>query len=85
MQFVERVKFLVTGKAEWVDAETGESYVEYETWHTRWLIAGPHSHYWWWVRKYGKLDCGCTCNPLTRRRLLINAECVRDGWLVDDA
>lgn len=61
---------LLSGRIEWVDPDTGESEGIYKDWRTAWAIAGIHSANWWWVRKFGKRDCGCTINPLTRRRVL---------------
>ena len=80
MSVLERVKLLATGKAEWCDADTGEV-VENETlnWRTRWAIAGVHSYNWWWVRDHGTRDCGCTFNPITRRKVLTNMECDTHG------
>lgn len=84
---------LLTGRAEWTDPDTGEVEVHYEDWPTSWAIAGIHSHNWWWVRKYGKRDCGCTINPITRRRVLTLWGCHthcsgegwdEDGWLEED-
>jgi hypothetical protein len=73
---LERIKLLLTGKAEWCDAVTGQV-VEQEKmdWRTRWAIAGIHSHNWMWVRQFGYRECGCTKNPITRRLVLINPEC----------
>ena len=84
---------LLTGRAEWTDPDTGEVEVYYEDWPTSWAIAGIHSHNWWWVRKYGKRDCGCIINPITRRRVLTlwgchthcsGKEWDEDGWLEED-
>ena len=43
-----------------------------------WAVAGIHSHNWWWVRKYGKMSCGCTRNPLTNRFVLYVYECPKE-------
>lgn len=78
---------LATGRFSWVDPDTGEELVTHEEWHIRWAIAGWPSYSWWWVRKFGKRDCGCTINPITRRRVLIAMECPDHGrgvdWLSD--
>ena len=66
----QRLRILLTGRTEWVDPETGETEVRYDGLHFAWTIAGIHSYNWRWVRKYGKRDCGCTINPITRRRVL---------------
>lgn len=66
-----RIKVLVTRKLELFPG-----YVTKEPWRTVWGIAGVQSYNWWWVRKWGKLPCGCTRNPLTRRMLLYTMECV---------
>lgn len=38
-------------------------------------LRGRNSYRWWWVRRYGELPCGCTQNPVTRRRLLSIVGC----------
>ncbi len=65
---------------EWVDPQN-EDEVEEEIlpWRTRWAVFGVHSYKWWWVRKYGKLPCGCTINPVTRRRVLTDIDCKIHG------
>lgn len=73
-----RVKALVTRRFEWMD-ETGKVEVTHEDWHTTWALIGIHSYKWRWVRKYGKLPCGCTRNPLTRRMLLYRWRCEKHG------
>lgn len=78
----QRIRILATGRVEWVSAKD-ENEVEGETlpWRTRWAIFGVHSYKWRWVRKYGALPCGCTINPLTRRRVLTDWDCkVHGGW-----
>lgn len=76
-----RLRLLATGHAEWVDEETGDIEVAHESWRTRWALAGFHSYSWRWVRRWGGLPCGCTVNPLTRRRVLTRAWCpVHFGW-----
>lgn len=74
-----RVKTLVTRRFEWKDLDSGEVEVTYEDWGTTWSLVGIHSYKWWWVRKYGKLPCGCTRNPLTRRMVLHRWRCERHG------
>jgi len=87
-EFISRLRILLTGRTEWVDETTGQSEVIYEDWRTSWAIAGIHSANWWWVRKYGQLDCGCTINPITRRRVLTlwgcHTHCDKDDWLDDE-
>ncbi len=70
---------LATRRFEWEDTETGEISVTKESWRDAWMIAGIHSYHWAWVRKYGKMPCGCTRNPVTRRRVLIAGECEEHG------
>lgn len=70
-----RLNALLTGRVEWVDPEDGAFEVEWLGWRDRWSLFGIHSHTWDWVRKYGKMPCGCTRNPLTRRMVLINWRC----------
>jgi hypothetical protein len=69
-----RLKFLLDGKAEWI-GDNGNVEVTQEDWRTRWAIAGIHSNNWRWVRHWGKMECGCTRNPLTRRIVLYMAGC----------
>ena len=75
-----RIKLLLTGKAEWCDPETGEV-TDRETLdlRTRWAIAGIHSCNWRWVRRFGKRECGCVINPITRRTVLYDMECSVHG------
>ena len=61
----------MTGVVEWVEPETGKITVELYGWRDRWSIFGPHSFNWWWVKKWGRMECGCMRNPLTRRKVLI--------------
>lgn len=72
-EFWYRLKMIVTGKIVWVDQD------ENETWeHNRrlaWRLAKPNLYNFWWVKKWGKLSCGCTINPITRRRLLTLGSC----------
>jgi hypothetical protein len=76
---LSRIRILATGRLVWEDI-TGEVEVEYVDWRTRWAIAGIHSYNWWWVRKWGDQDCGCTINPITRRRVLTSTTCPVNGW-----
>lgn len=73
-----RIKLLVTRRFNWhyTDSE-GQHQLEQvkEPWNAAWAIAGIHSWSWWWVRRYGELDCGCTRNPLTRRVVLMDSMC----------
>lgn len=71
---LSRARILATGKLVWEDI-TGELEVEYVDWRTRWAIAGIHSANWNWVRRWGSQECGCTINPITRRRVLICMAC----------
>jgi hypothetical protein len=71
-----RIKILITRRFEWIDRDNKDSItVTHETWDMAWAVAGIHSHNWWWVNKYGKLSCGCTRNPLTRKVIMINMDC----------
>jgi hypothetical protein len=69
-----RIKFLIDGKIIWAGRD-GNQFSTTESWELRWAISGIHSYKWWWVRRYGKLPCGCTRNPLTRRILTIKWRC----------
>ena len=75
MRLFVRVRLLVTGRAHWTDQETGETVTTREDWGTRWALAGPHSFRWWWVKRWGRMGCGCTRNPLTRRIVLFRIDC----------
>jgi hypothetical protein len=66
---------LVTRRLVWVDMETGEERPEKVSLSFAWNLFGVHSYKWWWVRRYGTLDCGCTQNPLTKRRVLTIHKC----------
>lgn len=81
-----RLRALLTGRVEWIDPEDGAVEVEWLSWKDRWSIFGVHSYSWGWVRKYGALECGCTRNPITRRRVLIRLNCAQHGkpYLFDD-
>jgi len=55
-------------------------------WRDRWAVFGFHSGSWRWVRRFGEQDCGCTLNPVTRRRVLTLLDCKTHGFaeLLDD-
>ncbi len=76
-----RIKMLVTRKFEWTDVESGTTTITKESWHATWAIAGIHSYQWWWVCKFGQMDCGCTKNPITRRLVLISGKCEKHGLI----
>jgi hypothetical protein len=76
---LERVRFLATGNAERKDTATGEITKTRESWEVRWALGGVHSHKWWWVNRYGQMDCGCVRNPLTRRMVLYSGDCTARG------
>lgn len=79
-----RVKMLATRRFVWVDQETGEERVAKESWKTAWTLVGIHSYRWWWIGKYGKLQCGCTRNPLTRRMVSYVWRCPEHmAWIND--
>ena len=82
---IMRIKSIITGKVSWIDEITGEITEDREDWRTRWALFGVHSHNWWWVRKYGQLECGCTINPITRRRVLTLWGCKTHCDVEDDA
>lgn len=73
-QFCHRIRILVTGTVEWVDADGGVE-VEHMPLRTRWSIFGVHSYNWKWVRRFGLQECGCTLHPVTRRKLLMRMDC----------
>ncbi len=75
MNLFWRIKFLITRKAVWIDTDTGETETVKEDFCTAWALAGVHSHNWRWVKRWGKLPCGCVRNPLTRRLVLFAWEC----------
>jgi hypothetical protein len=70
-----RGRVLVTRKASVQNVATDEVEVLHLDWATAWAIAGPQTHSWWWVRKWGVLRCGCTKNPVTRRLLTTRGDC----------
>src|ERR1700744_35850 len=67
---VARAVLLTTRKSKWQDAK-GNVEVVNEKLSTAWTLAGPHPWMWWWVIKWGKNECGCTYNPLTKKRYLV--------------
>lgn len=70
-----RLKILVTRRIEWLAEDGAVAEVEKASWRTAWTIAGVHSVNWKWVHKWGKLECGCTKNPITRRMVLFVWKC----------
>lgn len=88
MNITHRLYVLATRKLEWEDPVSGTSTITREDWSTCWQIAGWPSSNWWWVRKYGKMECGCTRNPVTRHRVLIAMHCpihgAADWWFDED-
>lgn len=79
-RYLSRLRVLMTGHVEWVDSETGEVEVDLLSWKERWNLFGIHSYNWRWVRRWGEMDCGCTHNPLTRRRVLTAMRCPTHGF-----
>lgn len=73
-----RLYILATGRVEWVGEDGGVDR-EKLSWRTRWSIVGVHSYNWKWVRRYGKRVCGCTFNPITRRKVLTRMDCSQHG------
>lgn len=78
-ELLARLRVLRTGVCEWVDPDTGVVEVDLLSWRDRWNLFGVHSYTWRWVRRFGKQACGCTLNPLTRRRVLTKMECPDHG------
>lgn len=75
-----QIRPLLTGRVEWCDPHSGAVIeTEYMSWPDRWSLFGIHSTEWWWVRRYGKMHCGCTRNPLTRRMVLFRMDCPDHG------
>lgn len=73
---IKRIKVLATGRVSWCDPHTGEVESDEKlSWRDRWAVFGIHSYNWWWVKRFGALDCGCTRNPVTRRVVLIRWRC----------
>lgn len=78
----QRATILLTRRLVWVDCATGQEYPEKVSLSFAWTLVGVHSYKWWWVRRYGRLGCGCTRNPLTRRFVAYRYECPeRHGFL----
>ena len=75
----ERLRVLLTGRITWLDAY-GNAEHEQMSWHDRWSLFGVHSWNWRWVHRLGRMNCGCTRNPLTRRTVLTNIDCPIHGW-----
>lgn len=69
-----RISKLFTRRFGWTD-EAGQVDWVKEDWKTTWRMVGIHTYTWWWVRRYGQLDCGCSRNPLTRRMVLYDFKC----------
>lgn len=69
-----RIKHLISRRYTWV-ADDGTEIHTREDRDTAWAMEGPHTYRWWWVRRWGKLPCGCTRNPITRRVLLYRMDC----------
>jgi hypothetical protein len=81
-----RLRILRTGVCEWVDPDTGQIEVDLLSWRDRWNLFGVHSADWRWVRRFGERDCGCTFNPITRRKVLTKMDCPDHGvlpWMRD--
>jgi hypothetical protein len=78
-ELLARLRVLRTGVCEWVDPITGRIEADLLSWRDRWTLFGVHSYSWGWVREFGKRDCGCTFNPITRRKVLVNIDCPRHG------
>lgn len=76
--FFSRVRVLATGRVEWVDTN-GNVELESMSWRDRWAVFGVHSYNWKWVRRLGRKDCGCTFNPVTRRKVLTRMDCSQHG------
>ena len=75
----DRLRALLTGRCTWIDTATGEVEHDVLGWRSRWNLFGIHSSSWGWVRRYGTRDCGCTFNPLTRRKVLTDMDCKTHG------
>jgi len=78
-EMMARLRMLRTGVVEWVDQDTGQVEVDLLGWRDRWTLFGVHSFNWNWVHRFGKRECGCTFNPLTRRRVLTAMNCASHG------
>ena len=76
-----RLRVLATGRVTWMDPDTGVVQAdETMSWRDRWAVFGVHSYNWGWIHRYGQRACGCTFNPITRRRVLTDVGCVRHGY-----
>jgi len=75
-----RLRGLLIGRVEWFDPDDNLIEVEWMGWRDRWAIFGVHSSNWRWVRRFGIRDCGCTFNPITRRRVLTLLDCREHGF-----
>ena len=71
---LKRIRVLITGRTVWVDPDGNEE-VEHLPWKLRWTLFGIHARNWRWVNHWGKRDCGCTINPITRQRVWIDWDC----------
>jgi hypothetical protein len=78
---LNRIRLLVTGRAAWGEPGAEDVEVVKLSWGARWAITGVHSYNWWWVKRWGREPCGCTINPVTRRRLLFDSKC-SEHWSV---
>lgn len=75
-----RLRVLVTGRVEWVNPEDSDDVeIDYLSFRDRWSIFGIHSYNWKWVRRKGIRECGCTFNPITRRKVLTYMDCSQHG------
>ena len=70
-----RIKILIIRKVTWESCDGDKLYDEKVSLSFAWTLVGIHSHQWWWVRKYGRLPCGCQINPLTRRFVAYRWRC----------
>lgn len=77
-----RIKALCTGVVAWED-QNGGTETERLSWPLRWRLFGVHSYNWRWVKRFGRQSCGCTVNPLTRRRVLVNFDCAMESLGID--
>lgn len=70
-----RVRYLITRRLEWETGDGEINRVEKVPFRVAWKMFGIRSHRWSWVRRYGRLRCGCTRNPITRRMVLYAWRC----------
>jgi hypothetical protein len=75
-----RSRVLITRQATIVNLASGRPENLRLDFGTAWAIAGPQSHSWWWVLRWGSLRCGCLRNPLTRRVLTVRGDCQVHGF-----